>query len=59
MLFNTMIRVKSYQFLNVTQVLHGCRQSVLLSVWLIPTNGRNPRYRFIPVVSLRQEVRGL
>jgi hypothetical protein len=50
MLFNTMIRVKSYQSLNVAQVLHGCRQFVLLSVWLTPINERNPHYRFIPVV---------
>jgi hypothetical protein len=50
MLFNTMIRVESYQSLNVAQVLHGCRQFVLLSVWLTPINERNPRYKFILIV---------
>jgi hypothetical protein len=47
MLFNTMIRVKSYHFLHedisLTQVLHGCRQFVPLGVWLTPINERNPR----------------
>lgn len=53
MLFNTMIRVESYQSLNVmyvTQVLHGCRQFVLLSVWLTPINERNPHHEFTFVV---------
>jgi hypothetical protein len=50
MLFNTMIRVKSYQSLNVAQVLHGCRQFVLLSVWLTPINERNPHYKLTFVV---------
>ena len=42
MWFKSTIRAKPYQFLNnLLQVLHGCRQSVLWSVWFTPINGRN------------------